>query len=66
MLKIPAEYDTDTSPAKWPFLANFLPASLVGDLPGICQKALVDESGIMITQIGTQNRSENGRGTWDA
>jgi hypothetical protein len=26
----------------------------------------VDESGMIGTQIGTHNRSENGRGVWDA
>jgi hypothetical protein len=32
---------------------------------GICQRALVDESGITTTQIGMHNRSENGRSAWD-
>jgi hypothetical protein len=41
----------------------FIPTSL---LSGICQKALVDESGMIVTVMGTRNRSENGRSTWVA
>jgi len=67
MLKIPAEYERDTSPAKLTaFLAKFLPASLLGVSAGICQRALVDESGMIRTQMGTHNRSEIGRSAWDA
>jgi hypothetical protein len=32
-----------------PFLANFLPASLLGISAGYCQRALVDESRLIIT-----------------
>jgi hypothetical protein len=42
------------------------PASLLGVFAGICQRALVDESGKIRTQMGTHNRSENGRIAWDA
>jgi hypothetical protein len=42
------------------FLSKFLPASLIGAFPDICQTALVDGSGIIITQTGTYNRSQNG------
>jgi hypothetical protein len=34
-------------------LANFLPASLVGVSDGICHRALVDESGMIRTQMGS-------------
>jgi hypothetical protein len=58
MLKIPAEYDTDTSPEKLTeFIVNFLPASLLGVSAGICQRSLVDETGMFKTQMGTHNRS---------
>jgi hypothetical protein len=36
-----------------PFLAKFLPASLLGVCAGYCQRALVDESAIVRTQMGT-------------
>jgi hypothetical protein len=64
MLKIPALYDTDTSPAK-DFLAKFFPASLLGVFADIFQRALVDKSQMIITQMGTSSRSENGRSAWD-
>jgi hypothetical protein len=48
------------------FLAKFLHASLLGIFAGIFQTALVDESGMIRTQIGTQNRSENGRNARNA
>jgi hypothetical protein len=32
----------------------------------VCHRALVDESGKIRTQIGTHDRSENGRNAWDA
>jgi len=67
MLKIPAEYDRDTSPAKLAhFLAKFPPASLLGVSVGIYQRALVDESGMIRTQMGTHNRSEIVSSAWDA
>jgi hypothetical protein len=33
---------------------------------GICHKALLDEPGMIITQMRTNNRSENCRSAWDA
>jgi hypothetical protein len=35
-----------------PFLPKFLPASLLGVSAGYCQRALVDESGIIRNQVG--------------
>jgi hypothetical protein len=32
---------------------------------GIFQTALVDESGMIKTQMGTQNKSEKDRSVWD-
>jgi hypothetical protein len=49
-----------------PFLTKFLPGPLLGASVGYCQRALVDESRIIRTQMGTHNRSENGRSAWDA
>jgi hypothetical protein len=51
-VKIPAEYDRDTSPAKLAhFFAKFAPALLLGVSVGIYQRALVDESGVIRTQM---------------
>jgi hypothetical protein len=53
MLKTPTEYDRDTSPAKLTdFCANFSPASLLDVPAGVFQRDLVDESGMINTQIG--------------
>jgi hypothetical protein len=48
------------------FLSNFFPATLLGASAGICQRTLVDELEMIITQMGVQNNSENGRSAWDA
>jgi hypothetical protein len=40
--------------------------SLLGVSAGICQRDLVDESGMIRTQKGTHNTAENGRSAWDA
>jgi hypothetical protein len=48
------------------FLAKFLPALLLGVSSGICQRAVVDESGMIRTQMGIHSRSENGRSAWNA
>jgi hypothetical protein len=53
MLKDPTEYERHISSAK--FTAIFRqdsPASITGVSAGNCQRALVDESGIIITQMG--------------
>jgi hypothetical protein len=58
MLKIPAEYDRDTSPAKLTDISRkVLPASLLGVSADICQRALAHESGMIRTQMGMHNRS---------
>jgi hypothetical protein len=48
-----------------PFLAKFL---LIRHwvCAGICQRAAVDESGIIKKQLGKYSRSENGRSAWGA
>jgi hypothetical protein len=62
MLKIPAEYNSDTSPEKLTVISGqFLSASLPDISAGICQRSLVGESGMIKTQMGTHNRSENDR-----
>jgi hypothetical protein len=69
MLKVSAEYDRDTSPAKLTDISKKKsPVSLLSVSAGtsICQRALVDESGMIRTQMGTHNRSEDGRSTWDS
>jgi hypothetical protein len=67
MLKIPAKYDRDTSPVKFTSISRQLfSVSLLGVPVGFCQGALVDQSGMIRTQMGTHNRSENGRSAWDA
>jgi hypothetical protein len=67
VLKIPAEYDKDTSSAKLTdFFAKLLLASQLVMCVGICQRAVVDESGSSRTEMGTHNRSAKGRSAWDA
>jgi hypothetical protein len=62
MLKIPAEYEGDISSAKFTANSRKVSAdSLLGVSAGYCQRALVDKSGMITTQKGTRNRSENGR-----
>jgi hypothetical protein len=66
MLKIPAEYDRDTSPVKFKDISRQLLASLLGVSAVICDRALVDESGMIRTQLGMHIGSENGWSAWDA
>jgi hypothetical protein len=67
MLKIPAGYETDTSPAKLTdIFAKFLPALLLSVSADIFQRPLVVETGMIRTQMVTHNRSENGSSVWDA
>jgi hypothetical protein len=62
MLKIRVEYDRDTSPAKLTDIsAKFHYSSLIIVSAGICQRALVDDSRMIRTQMRTHSRSENGR-----
>jgi hypothetical protein len=57
-VKSPAEYESDTSSAKFKgFFAKFLPASLQGVCFGICKTTLVDERGMIRTQMGKHCRS---------
>jgi hypothetical protein len=65
MLKIATENDRDTSSEKFTDIYRQIsPTLLPGVSAGICQRALVDESGITRTEIETNNRSENGYSTW--
>jgi hypothetical protein len=48
------------------FLTMFLPTKLLVVCGGICQKALMSESGMIRTQMRTHTRSEHGRSVWDA
>jgi hypothetical protein len=57
MLNIPPEYDRDTSKAKLTGTSRqVFPSSLLHVSAGICQRALVAESRMIRTQIGTHNR----------
>jgi hypothetical protein len=57
MLKIPAEYEIDISSAKFTDISRQVSLdSLVVVSAGTCQRSLLDESGMIITQIGTNNR----------
>jgi hypothetical protein len=42
------------------------PALQLGVSAGICQRALLDESGMIRSHMWTHNISENGRSAWDA
>jgi hypothetical protein len=65
MLKIPAEYERATSPAKLTYIPRPVSSSLLGVCAGICHTTLVDESEMIRTQMGMHNRSENCQSTWD-
>jgi hypothetical protein len=49
-----------------PLLAKFLPVSLLGVSTGKYQKPLVDESGMIRTQMGKAQLIRSGRSVWDA
>jgi hypothetical protein len=55
MLKIPTEYDRNTSLDKFKDIFRQLAASLLG-VCAATREALVDESGMIRTQMGTHNR----------
>jgi hypothetical protein len=61
MLNIPAKYEILGQQNSRTFLAKFLLASLLGVSAGVCQRALMDESGMIRTHMGTHSSSENGR-----
>jgi hypothetical protein len=59
MMKNSAEYERDTSSAKFTSISSQgSPDSVLGIFAGTYQKALVDETEIIRTQMGTHNRSE--------
>jgi hypothetical protein len=73
MLKILVEYNRHTSSAKLTYMScPVLPALLLGVSAGICQRALVDELGMIRTQKGTfvcyhpitVTSTSEVRGTW--
>jgi hypothetical protein len=58
-VKEPYSMKTETSWAKFTDISRQISAaSHIGVSAGYCQRALVDESGMIITQMGTHNRSE--------
>jgi hypothetical protein len=51
----------------WQILKKFLPTLLLGVTTGICQRALVDKSGMIRIQMETHNRAEKKvTVAWDA
>jgi hypothetical protein len=55
MIKIPAIHDKDTSLAKFRAISGqVFPASLLGVSTDYCQRALVDESGMTVSQMGNE------------
>jgi hypothetical protein len=67
MLKNSAERESDLSSAKFTVISRQIsPDSLLGFSTGICQRALVDELGMIRTEIGMHSRSQNGRSVWDS
>jgi hypothetical protein len=59
MLQIPTSMKSDPSYAKFTAISRQVsPASLLSVSVGHCQIALVNESGMIITQMGSHNRSE--------
>jgi len=63
MLKTPANYDRDNSPAKLTDISRQTSSDL---LLGVCalfwERALVEEPGTISNQMGTHNRSERSSG----
>jgi hypothetical protein len=67
MLKNLVEYYRDISTAKFTVISyQASPDSLLAVSSGVFRRALVDESGMIVTQVGTHNRSENDRSAWNA
>jgi hypothetical protein len=59
MLKNPESMKRDSSEAKFTVISRQVsPASLLGVSAGYCQRAVVDESGMIRTQLETHSRSE--------
>jgi hypothetical protein len=66
MLKNPAEYERHISSAKIAAISSQVSLDLLLSMSaGICQRALVDKSRMIRTEMGTHNRSD-GRRAWDA
>jgi hypothetical protein len=62
MLKNPAEYAIAISSGKFVAISRQVsPDWLIGVSTGTFQRTMMDESGMLGTQMGTVNRSENGR-----
>jgi hypothetical protein len=59
MLKIHAEYERDTSSAKFKEISHKLSTSLLVDCCN--QRDMMDDTGMIITQMRKYNTSENGR-----
>jgi hypothetical protein len=58
-VKEPCKYGKDTSgKIQWPFCHQVSPASLLDVPASNCQRALVDESGMITNQVGKHDRSE--------
>jgi hypothetical protein len=67
MFKIPAEYNRDTSLKNLTDISRQVSPALLLDISAdIFQRALADEPGMIRTQMGTHDRSENCCGAWDA
>jgi hypothetical protein len=66
MLKKSLQGMCDILSAKFAISQQVSPDSLLGVSADICHRALVDESGMIRTQMGTHNRSEIGSSAWDA
>jgi hypothetical protein len=66
MLNIPAKYERDISAAKLTAISRHVFPDMQGVSACIFRRALVAESEMTRTQMGTQNRSEKGHIAWDA
>jgi hypothetical protein len=63
MSKNPEEYKKDISSAKFTISRQVSPDSLLGVSVGMCQRALVDQSGMIIIQISVDQKMVAVRGT---
>jgi hypothetical protein len=54
MLKNPAQYESDTSWTKFTVISRQVsPVSALGVSAGYCQRAMLDELGVIRTQMGS-------------
>jgi hypothetical protein len=65
--KNPREYERDISSKKFTAISNQVyPDLLLGVSAFICQRDLVNEPGMIRTEMGTHNKPQNGSSAWES